>query len=397
MTTDVMNRPDEKADSNQSPAEDDWSVDRCVLIPRDQLTDEQLATVEKMAFQYGEGPESYDIVVSESSILFTPCGQGVLSVLPDKHYWHVPGGILAPAELKPRIVRWLQAFSQASGNVVLLHAMNGTLIPSFEEGDWEINMLGIEPTIELGDVTWSGSKLSWVRRQTSFCERNGLEVVEIVEEKERLELADELIEILMEDLSGRAFPKPLKVLEGEFDPHRAYRRRIFVARNKESKTIEGFLACTPMRNGTEWAFETYRKRDSATRGTMAYLFRRVVDALQEDGAAKVSLCLVPGKYVDHPDYSRGPAVVRRLMSIWYHHLAFLFNVKGQDHFKQRFRPQEERRYSFISTKSTPGSLFSFLKITGATTPNVWNVTKNIWHGTKLNCRKWSGKLLGKKK
>ena len=168
MTADVMNRSGGTADSKQPATDDEWSVDSCVLIPRDQLTPEQFARVEEMAFQYGEGPESYDIVVSESSILFTPCGQGVLSVLPDKHYWHVPGGILAPAELKPRIVNWLQAFSKSSGNVVLLHAMNGSLMSAFEEGGWEINMLGIEPTIELGNVDWKGSKLSWVRRQTSF-------------------------------------------------------------------------------------------------------------------------------------------------------------------------------------------------------------------------------------
>jgi phosphatidylglycerol lysyltransferase len=389
-TVDVMNSSSSGTNDNESSGEPDWSVESCAPIPRDQLTDDQLQKIEQLAFKYGRGPESYDIFVSESHVLFTPCGTGAISIYPDKKFWHVPGGMLAPEDLKLRIIHWLQAFSQSSGTVVLMHAMHGDMMQVFEENGWEVNLIGIEPTLELGAVDWKGSKLSWVRRQTSYCERHGLEVVEIVDQAERETLAEELIEILMEDLAGRAFPKPLRVLEGEFDPYRMKRRRLFIARKSDDNSIEGFLACTPMQNGTQWAFETYRKRDIATRGAMAFLFRKVIDILQADGAKKVSLCLVPGKHVNDPQFAKGPKLVRRLMSLWYDHLAFLFNVKGQDHFKQRFRPQEELRYTFVTTQSTHASLFSFLKTTGATTPNLWNVTKNICHGTKMKCRKWFG-------
>lgn len=364
-----------------------WSVDQGVLVPRDELTDEQKRKIERLAFQFGEAPESYDIVVSESHVLFTPCGGGAISVLPDRKYWHVPGGILAPEELKPKVCKWLKEVSAAHKKTILMYSLNPRLMPLFREVGWEVNMLGIEPIMELGDVDWKGSKLSWVRRQTSYCKRQGLEVVEITDLDEQTAIASELIEILMEDLAGRTFPKPLRLLEGEFDPHRLERRRLFVARHAETKAICGFLASNPLLGGTEWAFETYRKRDDAPRGTIAFLFREVIDQLQSEGAKRVTLCLVPGKHANDPELMEGPKLVRFVMSSWYNHLSFMFNIRGQDYFKQRFRPTDQPRYTCVSTVSSPGTLFSFLKTTGATFPHPWNLTKNIWHAIRSKFRK----------
>lgn len=363
-----------------------WPTD-VTLIAREDLSDDQLQTIERLAYQHGSAPESYNVIVSDSAVLFTPCGRGVVSVLPDGKCWHIPGGILAPDKLRPRIVKWLKAVSDTTGKTLLLYSIRDTWMPLFRDAGFEVNMLGIEPIIELGDVTWSGSKLSWVRRQTSFCQRAGLEIVEIDDEAERLAMADNLNEILMEDLADRAFPKPLRLLEGEFDPHCLKRRRLFVARQKEDKSVCGFLACSPMMDGAEWAFETYRKRKDAPRGTVAFLFRTVIDQLQSEGAKRVSLCLVPGKYVDHPDHAIGPAVPRHLMNISYRYMPFVFNIQGQDYFKQRFRPAEECRYTCVSTVSSFGTLFSFLKTTGALVPNLKNVSKNIWHMIRSKFRK----------
>lgn len=355
-----------------------WPDDAC-LVKREELSAEQLQEVERLAFQCGDAPESYNILVSTSCVLFTPCGRGAVSVIPHGKCWHIAGGILAPEELKPQIVQWLKQVSDKSGKTLILYSIRESWMPTFRDAGFEINMLGTEPILELGEITWSGSKLSWVRRQTSFCKRAGLEVVEIEQADEQLALADELNEILMEDLAWRTFPKPLRLLEGEFDPHRLKRRRLFVARNADDKTVCGFLAASPMLDGTEWAFETYRKRDNAPRGTIAFLFRSVIDQLQSEGARRVSLCLVPGKHVDHPDFAMGPAMPRRLMNISYRHMPFIFNIQGQDYFKQRFRPDEEPRYTCVSTVSSIGTLYSFLKTTGALAPSLRNLTRNLWH------------------
>jgi len=358
-----------------------WSATDAPLIPRSDLTDRQREQLDDFAYRYGLAPESYDILVSDSAVLFTPCGRGVISVLPDRKCWHIPGGILAPDELKPKIVRWLKQVGDAAGKTLVMYSITPEDVGPFRDAGYEVNFLGVEPTLNLGSIDWSGSEHRWVRRQTSFCKRSSLEVVEISDEIDRRALAGELMEILTEDLAGRTYPKPLRLLEGAFDPARLSRRRLFVARDKADRRMFGFLACSPMENGSAWAFETYRKRDSAPRGTIPFLFREVTDRLQSEGVCRVSLCLVPGKGVNSPENvasGEGHPTVRRLLDVWYRRMSAVFNIQGQDYFKQRFRPTDDPRYTCVSSKSSVWTLMSFLRTTGALKPSPVNLMRNVW-------------------
>jgi phosphatidylglycerol lysyltransferase len=301
-------------------------------------------------------------------------------VFKDGRYWHIAGGILAPDELVPQIISWLKVSTQASGTAVLFHAMPERLMPEFADGGWEITMVGIEPIIELETVDWSGPQMRWIRRQTSFCSRHGLVVTEI--SKPDLSLRNELRQIYREDLADRPYPNSLRLMEGTFDPEQLQRRRLFVATDKEHQAVEGFLICSPMRGGSEWAFESYRRRRQAPRGPMAFLFRTVMDQLKDEGCDRVSLCLVPGKRVNDPVLKQGAYAFRQALACWYNHLTFLFNVKGQDRFKQRFRPTEEPRYTFGSNTSSVGLVLSLIRATGSSRPNMRNLSKNLWRSVK---------------
>lgn len=201
---------------------------------------------------------------------------------------------------------------------------------------------------------------------------------EVVEPEEQFQVADELIEILYQDLSERTYPRPLRLLVGEFDPHQLHRKRLFVVKSEDGERIEALLVCNPMLNGTGWSFETYRKRDDSPRGTIAFLFRTVIDKLQAEGAEKVSLCLVPGRGVREWKSSQSSWLVRSSLSIWYDHLNFLFNTRGQEHFKTRFRPQFENRYLCMTPRTSIPSIYSFLKTVRALSPSLPNLFRNLW-------------------
>jgi phosphatidylglycerol lysyltransferase len=160
--------------------EESWSrVDvqpRCRSI----LNAEERVRLESFAFQYATCPESYDIVISNGPYLET----GVISVLPHGRFWHASGSLMAPVELKPEMVRWLKRVSDSQGKTLAVYSVGADEAPLFVDAGFEVSKFGEEPLLDLGAITWGGKGFEWVRRQTNFCRRAGLEVVEVSNESD---------------------------------------------------------------------------------------------------------------------------------------------------------------------------------------------------------------------
>jgi len=341
------------------------------------LTPDECSRIEMSAFRFGNAPESYDIANSSSSILRTPCGEGFLNVYADRRFWHIPGGIIADDEKKPSTVLWLKELAAQQRRTVAVYSVSAEEVPLFREAGYAVNKFGEEPVIDLGSLDWEGKPFEWVRRQTNYCRRQGLDVSEISLACEQRALADELTHVFFDDLRDRVYSQPLKLLEGKFDPHELGRRRLFVARHRTTQRTEGFLVISPMDHGTSWAFETYRKRSDAVRGTIPYLFREVTDRLQAQGVRRVSLCLVPGKGLQQETCETADARVRWLLGLWYGRLSLIFNASGQDYFKSRFRPRYVNRYICVYPRNSWTSILSFLKTSGALRVNIRNLARRV--------------------
>ena len=349
------------------------------LVYRRDLSADHRDHLEQLAFQYACVPESYDIAVSEGHVLQTPCRRGAVSVLVDGKFWHIAGNLLAPENLKPQMVRDLKEISQRRRRTIAVYNVSRTDAERFRDEGFVVNKFGEEPVLNLQDVDWSGKKFEWVRRQSHFCSRAGVEIAEITDRTEQHQLAETLVSIMMEDLADRTLDKPLRLLEGEFRPHSLQRRRLFVARSSDG-LVEAFLACSPINGGRGWAFETYRKRRDATRGVTAFLFRAVADQLKSEGVEQVSLCLIPGRNVADSAVGRGDWRVEKILSLFFRRGEFFFNVKGQDHFKSRFRPDYVDRYLCVAPKNSAISIWSFMKTTGALNCNYRNMLKRLGPG-----------------
>jgi phosphatidylglycerol lysyltransferase len=342
--------------------------------------------IEEFAYVFGNAPESYDIVSSGGSVLKGPSGDSYVNVYADRKYWHIPGGIIAGDEHKPPTVEWLKQIACQQRRTVAVYSVKTDEVPLFHEAGFAVNKFGEEPVIDLEGLDWQGRNFEWVRRQTNFCRRQGLNVCEIHSSSEQQLLAEELTHVFYDDLRDRVYSQPLQLLEGRFDPHALGRRRLFIARQKHTGRTEGFLVASPMDNGTSWAFETYRKRRDAIRGTIPYLFREVADRLQAQGVRQVSLCLVPGRGVKEKNFAGADARVCWLLDTWYGRLNFLFNVSGQDYFKSRFRPRYLDRYVCVYPRNSWSSIASFMRTSGALGFNKTNlirqlarsVTQSLW-------------------
>lgn len=373
MQTSLQELPPLRIHPAEPAVDRSWSGD-VELLNRDASVQLWL---DQTAFQHSSSPESYDIVHSSGQLLKTPCESGVLNVFADRKFWHVSGGIITPESIKPEVIHWMKQIAETQKIGIAVYSVNESELPHYISEGYEYTKFGEEPILDLGDLEWKGKPFEWVRRQTNFCQRAGLRVTEIANHQIDETIAQEMNEIIDQDLSSRTFTKPLRLLVGEFNSSELHRKRLFVVQAENSNRIEAFLACNPMQNGTQWAFETFRKRNDCPRGAMAFLFRTVIDQLQDEGVDRVSLCLVPGRGVEEWNGERTYKLTHTLLKLWYRRMNFLFNVRGQEHFKARFRPRFESRYLCVTPHSSLYSVYSFLKTVGALYPNYYNLACRI--------------------
>lgn len=359
------------------------SPDEILLRERSELSPEEQAALEQLAWRYGNAAESYLVVEPDGQCLLLPDLQGAVAIFRHKcrKHVHVPGGLLASDENKPRLIEALKTLA-ATHRTVNCYSIREEDLPFFEAAGFQITKFGEEPVLDLGRVSWSGKDYEWVRRQANFCRRNGVICQEVNPQElppaEWEAMKAELHEILHDDLEGRPFPHQLALLEGRLYPDHLGRRRLFIARKRDQSQLEAFLIANPLRDGREWAFELYRKRKDSTRGVMPYLMKSVIDLMQEEGVEQVDLCMVPGKGTATPSHPRESRLVRFGVDNWYRRLDFFMNFQGQFYFKSRFRPRMINRYVCVTPRASLFSVLSFLRTVGAFSVNYRNLMRAIW-------------------
>ena len=173
----------------------------------------------------------------------------------------------------------------------------------------------------------------------------------------------------------------IKFMQGEVDPDNLRRKRI-LGRDAEGWGRGGSKAtwcATPgMKSGDFCgAFEIYRHRPDAVRGTISFLMHQTMQVLQSEGVRHVSLCLVPGMgcNVARPGDS---ALARWGFVLAAKYLGFLFDTAGMYHFKSRFRPRFESRYICVRPKITIGSSLAFLQILGVFNVDLGKLCRSVW-------------------
>lgn len=357
-----------------------------VVRARSELDAVERQSLERLAFDYGEAAESYLIVEPDGEVLTLPGLAGAAAIVRPRHlrHIHVPGGMLAPDDAgKLELLRGLTNQLGPSCLSINVYSILDKDLPLLERAGYQINKFGEEPVLDLGAVDWKGKPYEWIRRQANYCERHGVTCAEVQRSQlapmEWEALKSELVQVLREDLQHRPFPHELLLLEGRLFPDLLGRRRLFVARREGQPGIEAFLICNPMRGGREWGFESYRRRQDATRGVMAYLMKTTIDSLQTEGVEQVDFCVVPGRNTRVKSHPSESWMVQRGLDFWYRRLDFLMGFQGQEYFKSRFRPRMVNRYVCAAPKATPWSILSFLRTAGAFSPSYRNVARAIWH------------------
>jgi phosphatidylglycerol lysyltransferase len=338
------------------------------------------ARLEDFAFRYGRSAESYLVTEPGRESFWLPDYSGVIVYLRRGRYLHVGGGLLAADADKPLLLEAFTRWTTKSRLRPLFYNIAPDEVPLFRGFGFQVTKWGEEAMIDLPEATWKGKRYEWVRRQSNYATRHGLDFAECQPENMSAEawdrLAQELTEVANGILSQRPQMEDIGFLNGHFDPVLLGRRRLFLARNTQLGRIEGFLLCNPCRGGNEWALELYRDRPDAVRGTIPFLMHQALQQFQHEQIERASLCLVPGVRCDRP-LPGDSALIRHAM-VLSHYFTFIFDVAGLYHFKSRFRPRFEDRFICARPAVTLGAARSFIGLSGALRINLLKLLSNLW-------------------
>ncbi|HEX3314399.1 MAG TPA: DUF2156 domain-containing protein [Gemmataceae bacterium] len=345
------------------------------------LTPDEFEAFERLAFEHGEYAESYLAIEPERYCYLSADRQAAVSIVPAGRYLHIAGGILAAPTRRPQMITALAEHARRTGKVVAFYAVGEQDRPFFEAAGWEVSKFGEDTDLDLNTLRWSGKPYEWVRRQFNFCQRAGLRSREIVpqelSEDNWREVKIVLFEILREDLKDRVYSDEMGLLVGKLQPDNLGRRRLFVAENEKTATIEGFLIVNPMRGGRGWAVESYRKRNSATRGAIPFLMKAAIDQLQSEGAEHVSLCMLLFKDTANFENNQSGGFLHWWLAFGQRIADKLYSANGMIHFKTRFRPTLSNIYLCVTPKTSLFLTLSFLYHVGAFSFSLRNVAKSI--------------------
>jgi phosphatidylglycerol lysyltransferase len=344
------------------------------------VTTHSQVLLEDLAFRYGRSYESYLVTEPDRECFWLPHGHGAVAFLRRGRYLHVGGGLLAAESDRRALLESFVDWARQCNLRILFYNLAPDELPLFRQMGFQATKWGEEPTLDLANLTWGGRQFEWVRRQTNYALRNGLEFSECRPESLRTDewerVAREVDAVATGTIAERPQVGDIGFLNGRFDASCLGRRRLFLARNARVGRIDGFLLCNPCRGGAEWALELYRDRPDAVRGTIPFLMHQALQQFQREGIKRASLCLVPAMRCEQPLAGDSP-LIRRAMTMS-RNFGFIFDVAGLYHFKSRFRPHFEDRFVCAHPVVTFGAARSFIRVCGALRLDPVKLVRRLW-------------------
>ncbi len=144
-----------------------------------------------------------------------------------------------------------------------------------------------------------------------------------------------LQECLHQWLATRGLP-PMHFLVEPNTLHDLSGRRIFVAERGDQ--VVGFINASPIPARAGWLVEQFVRGTRAPNGTIEALFDHMMRAVAADGAAYVTMGLVPLRQGTEQPSNLNPAWLAALLAFVRVHGRRFYNFRGLDRFKSKFRP-----------------------------------------------------------
>lgn len=339
---------------------------------------ESIARLEAMAYRWGRSYDSYLVMDLDRQYFWGSGGQAVMGFVLRKSHAVVIGGLIGPDDAREDLLTEFMEYCRAHRWTACFGLVAEQDLPLFDRHGFQSTKIGEDARISLRDCTWRGKAFEWVRRQTNYCQRQSL----VCQEIDAAQTADAAGERLaeLEDISQQFVDHTphgdtMRYFVGRFNPARLCRRRLFAAiANHGAGRVEGFIVCTPYRDGAAWGIEMYRSRPDAVRGTVPFLMREALQLFAREGVAEASLCLMPAARCNQRR-AGDSWLIHAYVRITHRYLNFILDTPGIYHFKTRFRPQCENCYCSIWPPASARPLHAILNVWGTLQFSPWRALR----------------------
>lgn len=345
-----------------------------------------VARLEVMAYSFGRAYDSYLVMDLDRQYFWSSGGRAVIGFVSRGVHAVVIGGLIGPDEARESLLVEFMDHCRGRGWTACFGLVEECDLALFDRHGFQSTKIGEDAVVDLRECTWEGKAYEWVRRQTNYCQREGLVCRELGgatdAQGQTPAQMTELRAISEQFLDDTPHGRTMRYFVGQFDPDRLHRRKVFAAiAEGGTGRVEGFVVCTPYRDGKAWGIEMYRSRPDAVRGTVPFLMRTVIQNFKDEGVGEVSLCLMPAAGCHHRrphPQPRDSWFIHTYARFTHRYLNFIIDTPGIYHFKTRFRPRCQNVYCSIWPPASVRPLHAILSTWGTLHFSPWRALGRGW-------------------
>jgi phosphatidylglycerol lysyltransferase len=309
-----------------------------------------------LALQYGWNAMSYQVVNAGILHWFSARGDAVVGYVRVGRVMVVAGAPICDRVRLPEVLAEWNAFVRERGCRSCFFGAAGRLFDVLhQQSGFTTVVLGAQPVWDPAQWPDIPRQSATLRGQMQRARNKGVRIVEWAPEAAA---RDSRLQVLLEQwLATRGLP-PLHFLVEPHTLHDLTGRRIFVAERGDA--IVGFLNASPVAARRGWLVEQFVRGPGAPNGTIELLIDTMMRAVAHDGAAYVTLGLVPLREQDTLISRANPLWLTTALTLVRSHGRRFYNFRGLEHFKTKLRPQSWEPIYAISQESSfsPRTLYA---------------------------------------
>jgi phosphatidylglycerol lysyltransferase len=310
-----------------------WQAFAVRRVPLPLPDRDQLRRAREVYLQHGGGEFAHLTLMGDKHLFWAADHAAVIAYGAVRDRLVALGPPAGPEESIERAILDFRRFADHQDRVPLFYEVLEPDLHRFHDLGFDLFKLGELATVPLSEFSLSGKRWEDLRAAVNRAQRENLHF-QIVEPPFDTSLLDDLQRVSEAWLAERGAAEKGFSL-GRFDPEYFSWSPIALVRREHE--LVGFANLQPPYgpNGTA-SVDLMRQTPDAPRGSMDFLFARVMQWAKEQGHARFSLGMAPLSNVGVHPYAR---INEQLAALAFRYGNRLYNYQGLRQYKDKFKPE----------------------------------------------------------